>query len=589
MSSGSTTWTAGSSRRSSSSSKAGPSGSRPSPPPWARIPVRSKRCTSRFSCNAASWPARRAAAAPPEPRTSILGSLRPEPRTSKRSSTGRQSRYRTSDFNYSLPAGRIAQHPLPDRAASRLLVLDRSTGAIRHAQFRDIVELVAPEDVLVLNVSRVIPARLHGKRETGNVAELLVVRELPDGSWLAMGHPGGKLKPGRTVRFGDDSAAEIVEMLGGGLRRVKFVGALDARATLAKYGETPLPPYIRRAPVPEDRARYQTVYAAHDGSVAAPTAGLHFTAELVDRVRASGTAVATLDLHVGPGTFKPVEVDDLAGHALHAEPYAVSGVGDDHQRQTRGGRPNLGGRNDRRARARDVRRRAGRDSPWSRRDLALHLPSVPVSRRRPAAHELSPAPLDAAHAGVRGRGIRQRDAGVWGGGATGIPILFIWRCDGDCLSAELHVRIHDRSHLRRRPHGHARPAPRHDRNAGVHARRNAGDGTDALARRPKERRGAARPGEHLPPPRPSRRGRRAAARWSPPLHGVGPSAPHRLGRLPGLLTRGVSPRGRRRRRVPEPRGWEPATPHAGARDRDPMDPRRRYRDGVRSCRAGGRG
>src|SRR5205823_14878099 len=104
--------------------------------------------------------------------TSILGSLRPEPRTSKRSSTGRQSRYRTSDFNYSLPAGRIAQHPLPDRAASRLLVLDRSTGAIRHAQFRDIVELVAPEDVLVLNVSRVIPARLHGKRETGNVAEL---------------------------------------------------------------------------------------------------------------------------------------------------------------------------------------------------------------------------------------------------------------------------------------------------------------------------------------------------------------------------------------------------------------------------------
>src|SRR5437899_4755058 len=175
MSSGSTTWTAGPSRRSSRGSKAGPSGSRPSPPPWARIPVRSKRCTSRFSCNAASWPARRAAAAPLEPRTSILGSLRPEPRTSKRSSTGRQSRYRTSDFNYSLPAGRIAQHPLPDRAASRLLVLDRSTGAIRHARFRDIVELVAPEDVLVLNVSRVIPARLHGKWETGNVAELLVV------------------------------------------------------------------------------------------------------------------------------------------------------------------------------------------------------------------------------------------------------------------------------------------------------------------------------------------------------------------------------------------------------------------------------
>ena len=233
-------------------------------------------------------------------------------------------RYRTSDFDYTLPAERIAQYPLPDRAASRLLVLDRATGAIRHAQFRDIVELVAPEDVLVLNVSRVIPARLRGRRETGAAAEVLLVRSLPDGSWLAMGHPGGKLKPGRTVRFGDDSAVEIVDVLGGGLRRVKFVGALDAGATLAKYGETPLPPYIRRPPRPEDRDRYQTVYAAHDGSVAAPTAGLHFTPELLERVRAGGAAVATLDLHVGPGTFKPVQVDDLAGHAMHAEPYALS-------------------------------------------------------------------------------------------------------------------------------------------------------------------------------------------------------------------------------------------------------------------------
>jgi len=156
--------------------------------------------------------------------------------------------FRASDFDYSLPAGQIAQHPLPDRAASRLLVLHRVGGAIRHAQFRDIVDLVAPEDVLVLNVSRVIPARLHGMREAGGQAEILLVRELPDGTWLGMGHPGGKLKPGRRVAFGDDSAVEIVAMLGGGLRRVKFVGALDAGATLAKYGEMPLPPYIRRPP-----------------------------------------------------------------------------------------------------------------------------------------------------------------------------------------------------------------------------------------------------------------------------------------------------------------------------------------------------
>jgi len=194
--------------------------------------------------------------------------------------------------------------------------------------------------VLVINVSRVIPARLHGKRETGNVAELLLVRELPDGTWLAMGHPGGKLKPGRRVTFGPDSSAEIVEALGGGLRRVRFVGPLDAPATLAQYGEVPLPPYIRRAPRPEDRERYQTVYAAHDGSVAAPTAGLHFTRDLLDGLRAKGVALAEVDLHVGPGTFKPVETDDLARHPMHAEPYRVSDAAAAliNQRRDAGGR-----------------------------------------------------------------------------------------------------------------------------------------------------------------------------------------------------------------------------------------------------------
>jgi S-adenosylmethionine:tRNA ribosyltransferase-isomerase len=231
---------------------------------------------------------------------------------------------RTSDFDYVLPPELIAQDPLPDRAASRLLVLDRAGGGVRHAHFPDFVDLVASEDVLVLNVSRVLPARLHGKRETGKTAELLLVRELPNGDWLAMGHPGGKLKPGRRVTFGGDSAVEIQERLGGGLRRVRFVGALDARATLAKYGEVPLPPYIRRAPRAEDRERYQTVYATHDGSVAAPTAGLHFTSELLARIRAKGVAVADLDLHVGPGTFKPVQESDVANHRMESEDFDVS-------------------------------------------------------------------------------------------------------------------------------------------------------------------------------------------------------------------------------------------------------------------------
>ena len=248
--------------------------------------------------------------------------------------------HRASDFEYDLPQDLIAQEPLPDRAGSRLLMLDRASGSIRHARFPDLVELVAPEDVLVLNVSRVIPARLHGKRESGNEAELLLVRELPDGTWLAMGHPGGKLKPGRTVRFGVDSAAEIVEVLGGGLRRVKFTGSLDAAATLAQYGTVPLPPYIRRPPRPEDRERYQTVYAAHDGSVAAPTAGLHFTPELLEHLKQRGTALAMLDLQIGPGTFKPVEVDDLADHPMLPEAYRVS----DETAEIINGRRKAGGR-----------------------------------------------------------------------------------------------------------------------------------------------------------------------------------------------------------------------------------------------------
>jgi S-adenosylmethionine:tRNA ribosyltransferase-isomerase len=248
--------------------------------------------------------------------------------------------FRTADFDYQLPPSLIAQDPLPDRGASRLLILDRATGAIRHGRFGDLVELVAPEDVVVLNVSRVIPARLHGRRGPGGKAELLLVRELTDGTWLAMGHPGGKLKPGRRVTFGPDSTVEIVEVLGGGLRRVKFTGPLDARATLDRYGEVPLPPYIRRTPRPEDRERYQTVYATHDGSVAAPTAGLHFTPELLDRLRAKGVALAEVDLHVGPGTFKPVETDDLARHAMHAEPYRVSdrAAASINERRNAGGR-----------------------------------------------------------------------------------------------------------------------------------------------------------------------------------------------------------------------------------------------------------
>lgn len=232
--------------------------------------------------------------------------------------------HRLSDFDYDLPSAQIAQHPLPDRAASRLLVLDRATGGTQHLHFRDLPELILPGDLLVINTSRVIPARLHGKREAGQAAELLLVRALDDGTWLSMAHPGGKLKPGRRITFGDDSVAEMVEVLGGGLRRVRFVGSLDAGATLAKYGEVPLPPYIKRAPTRADAERYQTVYATHEGSVAAPTAGLHFTTDLLARIHEQRTLVTAIDLHVGPGTFKPVETDNLDEHTMQPEAYEIA-------------------------------------------------------------------------------------------------------------------------------------------------------------------------------------------------------------------------------------------------------------------------
>jgi S-adenosylmethionine:tRNA ribosyltransferase-isomerase len=216
---------------------------------------------------------------------------------------------------------------------------------VSHRYFADLPDLVAPTDVLVLNASRVIPARLRGTRDGGRatggaLAEILLVRELEDGSWIAMGHPGGKLKPGRRVRFGLDSEVEILEVLGGGLRRVRFVGTLDARATLARYGEVPLPPYIHRPPTIADRERYQTVFAEHDGSVAAPTAGLHFTPALLDALRERGTAIVALDLHVGPGTFKPVEVEDLSRHPMHGEVYEVgeTAAGTINERRDAGGR-----------------------------------------------------------------------------------------------------------------------------------------------------------------------------------------------------------------------------------------------------------
>jgi S-adenosylmethionine:tRNA ribosyltransferase-isomerase len=236
------------------------------------------------------------------------------------------------DFDYVCPPELIAQHPVAERGTSRLLVLGRTDGTVRHRTFPDFPQLLERGDVLVLNTSRVIPARLLGRRDNGRPAEVLLVHPEPDGTWLAMVHPGGKLKAGRKVWLGGAGGAvgvgaeaeiEIVGVVGGGLRRVRFHG-MDARAAMRLFGAVPLPPYIHHRPDADDRERYQTVYARQDGSVAAPTAGLHFTPAILDAIRARGVTITEVVLHVGPGTFKPVEVPDLRRHVMHAEWYEIS-------------------------------------------------------------------------------------------------------------------------------------------------------------------------------------------------------------------------------------------------------------------------
>jgi S-adenosylmethionine:tRNA ribosyltransferase-isomerase len=230
---------------------------------------------------------------------------------------------RTTDFDYQYPPEAVAQHPLPDRSSSRLLVLDRGSETFDHRSFRDFPDLFSAGDVIVVNTSRVIPARLRGTRQSGSEAEVLLVHPEPDGCWLAMVHPGGKLRPGRTVHFGSDSWAEIVDIVDGGLRRIRLSGALSVAELMERHGTVPLPPYIVRPPEPDDRDRYQTVYAEVEGSVAAPTAGLHFTEAILRAITERGVELREVILHVGPGTFRPVEVEDPSRHTMHVEWYSV--------------------------------------------------------------------------------------------------------------------------------------------------------------------------------------------------------------------------------------------------------------------------
>ena len=231
---------------------------------------------------------------------------------------------RVSDYEYDLPPGRIARYPTERRDQSRLLVLPRDGGPFVHRRFFDLVDLLSPGDVLVVNESRVWPVRLLGRKPSGAPSEILLLRPLDEPTlWEALVRPGGKLKPGRVVNIASGFDVEVVDSAPGGGRVVRLLVQGLVREVLEKHGHVPLPPYLERADEPLDRERYQTVYARVPGSVAAPTAGLHFTPHLLDKIEAKGLRRVAVTLDVGVGTFRPVEVNDPAAHDMHSERYFV--------------------------------------------------------------------------------------------------------------------------------------------------------------------------------------------------------------------------------------------------------------------------
>lgn len=231
---------------------------------------------------------------------------------------------RTSDYDFALPPERIAQLPAARRDESRLMVVERATGTIAHHSFRDLPEFLRAGDALALNTTRVLKARLLGHRDSGAPAEVFLLRSLEGDTWEAMVQPGAKLKPGRRVHIAPGFEVEILDVTDRGTRMVRMhVHERTVASAIALHGHMPLPPYIARGDSPDDAERYQTVFARQEGSVAAPTAGLHFTPELLETLEAQGVSRADLLLHVGAGTFKPVEVEDPDEHEMHEEWFHV--------------------------------------------------------------------------------------------------------------------------------------------------------------------------------------------------------------------------------------------------------------------------
>lgn len=232
---------------------------------------------------------------------------------------------RTSDYDFDLPPELIAQHPVARRDEARLLIVERNTERISHASFADIVQLIPAGDAFVVNTTRVLRARLLGTRASGGPGEVLLLRPVDNrGTYEAMVHPGGKLRPGRSLHVSPELSVDVLEITARRTRIVRLVTPLTPMDAIERYGHVPLPPYIDRNDAVADAERYQTVYALEPGSVAAPTAGLHFTPSVLSELAHKGVHRANVLLHVGAGTFKPVEVEDPTLHVMHEEWYRLS-------------------------------------------------------------------------------------------------------------------------------------------------------------------------------------------------------------------------------------------------------------------------
>ena len=331
---------------------------------------------------------------------------------------------KTHDFYFELPPELIAQTPLERRDGSRLLVLDKVTGETEHRHFYDLPEYLRPGDCLILNNSRVLPARLLGHRVPGGgTCEILLLIDKGDNVWECLVRPGKKLRKGARVSFGDgELTAEIVDELPDGNRLVRFEYQGIFLEVLERLGKMPLPPYIKEEL--RDSERYQTVYSKVNGSAAAPTAGLHFTPELLERVQSMGVKVGYVTLHVGLGTFRPVKEEEITDHDMHSEYCVIPQETADLINETRknGGRVICVGTTS----CRTIESWGGRHDDRHRRlDEYLHLPRLSVQGDGCPHHQFPPAGVHAHHAGVRPGGPGARPVRLQGGCKGALPLLLL--------------------------------------------------------------------------------------------------------------------------------------------------------------------